>query len=1507
MSNNLLRNGLGMFCLGVALTAAAQVEVDYTKYPDYSPVLNPEAALAVHPVSQKKSRGVTASVLPDHVNNAETIYFPPVFNQAGGSCGSASRISYMFNWEMNAYRGLDGSVLANQYPSHFTWLLTDQGSGKEGMAATIGIPNVPTYGGRTYSSLFGNQDCGDEDYGWMTGYDKWYSAMQNRISYSSNMPNSLEKEQGREDFKWWLYNHNGDEDFYAGGIGGIGVASGGTWVNIPSTATNDEIGVTGKKYVKAWGKTVDHALTIVGYDDRIEFDLDGDGVYGEKDEDEVGAWIIVNSWGSSWCNNGFIYCPYKYATPTATSTSYWKPEIYHYRKNYRPLRVLKVKMEYNHRARMRLSAGISQDVNATSPEQTTLFDHFKYAGNGDVPMLGRWADGKLHSEPMEFGYDLTDLTSGFDRTKPLKYFFIIETKATDTLGSGKVHELSLMDYEYDTNGIETPFSSVTSEGVDVPGFGKKTVITMIVNGESLNAPTNLVYNDGTLSWEAPARGSGEVVGYNLYHNGTKQNAETITATSFALSGVASGTYQVSAVYNFGGIEQESDKSNTALLPVAATTSTAKSLRFMNGGFTIPNVFKNHYDEATIEFQIRPTSLSDNSQKIGIGWGDFMVCLMSSGAIKAGWDNTSSNCVTSSASAAKASIWTNVSLVIRQNSLTVYANGKEVGNVVSGTYSGIGGYDSLYVGLPTTGLSCTLDEFRFWNKARTADQIKKYYTSEFANPTSQDGLLAYYKMDRDTIDGVVYLKDAVAGNDAPVWGRVYNAAITPVKTLAAPTAAFTLPSAPYCAMSPIQITDASSANAVSWSWNIQDAVNATPTTPNPVVKFQSAGKKAITLTVADAAGNTATATDTITVQEAGKPVSKFHATKTSTPAGDRISLINDSLQTDCSYEWLMPGAEIERATTTNTSAIYDKVGVYTVTLRVTNAAGDVAESTQNISVESVAPEADFEISPRTVIKGETTYLTDKSKYEPTEWQWTLTSDKHSMVVLGQHSSLKPTIPGVYDVTLKATNALGSSSVTSEKALVVCNANSENGLNFSGGSQSISLSGPFASSSSVTKFTVEYWLRPTSLSSPCNYIGSSSTTFQMTTNASGAVTVNVKGKSATSLTGYVLTGAWHHYAVQFSMGTVSFYRDGVLFDKVAVSGANYTTAWTNGVRIGGSSGPINGMIDEFRIWGTALSLAKIKKYANAPIDDVSSVSSDKLLVYYRFNQNSGNCEDASGNGYTGTRENFGPDGDAWSESKGVFCLNFESAEAKDVTATYLKNYKTQFSHNGVNVIEGGSGKYELTDWTVTGAVTSGKITSKPHVNTSKNYAMTMESGWSSFPSVSNCAVFQTIELPEGAYTLTVAAQEGLTSGCYLVAAEGDTIPNVDQLESDALGYASLTGKTMTFVVPETSKVSLGVLFRMSGTSSTSIKSFTLTRSDIEVVKADMVNSISNATTGGKLTVKVERGGVYVSGAGDQQVKIYSTDGVLLFNKRIKAAERINLPKGIYIVNGSKVAVE
>ena len=54
----------------------------------------------------------------------------------------------------------------------------------------------------------------------------------------------------------------------------------------------------------------------------------------------------------------------------------------------------------------------------------------------------------------------------------------------------------------------------------------------------------------------------------------------------------------------------------------------------------------------------------------------------------------------------------------------------------------------------------------------------------------------------------------------------------------------------------------------------------------------------------------------------------------------------------------------------------------------------------------------------------------------------------------------------------------------------------------------------------------------------------------------------------------------------------------------------------------------------------------------------MGSNGLVAYYDFNQNGGSVVDRSGNGNDLNRIGFGPDGDAWGLSKGVFTLDFDT---------------------------------------------------------------------------------------------------------------------------------------------------------------------------------------------------------------------------------------------------------
>ena len=44
--------------------------------------------------------GSSRDLRPDHVNNQATDFFPPIFNQSGGSCGSSANVAYMLCYEL---------------------------------------------------------------------------------------------------------------------------------------------------------------------------------------------------------------------------------------------------------------------------------------------------------------------------------------------------------------------------------------------------------------------------------------------------------------------------------------------------------------------------------------------------------------------------------------------------------------------------------------------------------------------------------------------------------------------------------------------------------------------------------------------------------------------------------------------------------------------------------------------------------------------------------------------------------------------------------------------------------------------------------------------------------------------------------------------------------------------------------------------------------------------------------------------------------------------------------------------------------------------------------------------------------------------------------------------------------------------------------------------------------------------------------------------------------------
>ena len=1463
--------------------AVSAQNVDRTKYPDYSDRVNPDWSL-LKPM--RKAGAKAEATRPDHYNNADTPYFPPVFNQAGGSCGSASRICYMFSHEMNSFRGTDGRDPHNYYPSHFVWLLTNGNSGKDEFVQHVGVPSAATYGGQTYSSLFGYQEETNNDFGWMTGYEKWHEAMFNRMLKPSNFPISVETEAGREAVKNWLWNHNGDSDFHSGGIVGIGVASGGIWYNIASTPTNDEIGVTGQYYVKAWGQSVDHALTIVGYDDRIEFDLDGNGVYGEKDKDEVGAWIVVNSWGD-WCNGGFIYCPYANAGPSFAKNAtkpngYWQPEIYRVRKNYEPKRTIKLRMDYSRRSELYLSAGVSADLNAEEPEMSQAFDHFKYAGDGangdtnpapEIPMLGRWADGKLHTEPMEFGYDLTDLSAGYDINKPLKYFFMIDTKSW-AQGEGHIYNASIIDYVQDKLGVETPFN--TGEGgVSIKNKGNRTIISVVVQGQGIYAPENVAVSDGQLQWTAPNASGNKLTGYKVYENGNLVATLGATATSYDLTSTETTTYAVTAVYG----DRESNKVSV----VASAPATDNVVTdFKHSGFSIPDIFGTKYENATIEYWIRPNSLVNWNQSAGPGWGTFMFHANADGRLTAGWDTSNR---TDASSALAKNTWRHIAIVVKGNRLTIYVNGTQKASINSSKYKGVGGFGALVFSNGSGNNSyqdAQYDEIRIWKTARTATEIKNNYRVEMADAGLPSDLLAYYKGDIINVGGAPMLRDHTTGqHHATLLDVNYENLTSTQPVLQHPSTVsvkINEPSTEVHAGQPVTLTATASGGTEQLTWTAETAGVKSTHAVSPTFTFPTEGQHKVTVVAKGREEAADTAEITLNVLPAVAPDASFSATAFTVPAGERVTFLADHPVVGATYKWEIPGADITEATSANVATSYGKSGTYTVRLTVTSPSGATATSEKQVTVTEVAPQADFTLSSDVAIVGEPVVMNDASKYQPTSWQWNLVSAQQNAITgKGAQFGFVAEHPGVYDVTLLASNGAGQTVKTIERGLTICNADAQTGLNFGYDAARVTAAKvPFTEG--LNTFTIAWWMRPTRLASAGNFMGDSNETFSIHTNANGAMVVNIAGKTFTTSNDFVTANQWHSYAVVMGSGQLRFYRDGVQFQSVACGATTKMPALQKFV-LGSDAAPMSGIVDEFSVWNKALSLSALKGYINAPIADVAAAEGKGLQLYYQFNQTSGNVKDASSHANDGARTGFGPEGDAWVDSRGVFCLNFSDKNV-DVS-TRLMNRIEPFASSSEVMNDKVEGRFRgINSWTVENASVNGNVTTGCYVDASYSNDMAFMTTSNGFAdALADHKVYQTVTLPAGVYVLTAkyGNNPAQSDGCYLVAAEGTGLPNTADLASGSLGFKALVSKedgatenSVAFAVPEQSTVSLGLLVNMGKDATLTLKEFKLiryTNVDVKVpegiadVTVDGVKTHTIYDIWGRRVLNPVKGGLYV----------------------------------------------
>ncbi|MDD2634232.1 MAG: T9SS type A sorting domain-containing protein [Bacteroidales bacterium] len=392
----------------------------------------PELKLPIH----YKNKSV-----PYEVDNTIQSCYPGLFLQGGLSCGQAACVGIGFTYEINRVRGLDGSLVENQYPTHFTWNWENGGNGWHGASyyhsmlvlKDVGNPNMEIYGG-THDFGGGTR--------FMSGYDAYYEAMHNRINkaYAINCSD----EEGILTLKHWINDHLDGSD-----VGGVAFFY--SQHQNPGTTLPIETEHEGEKVVVSWGASANHAMSITGYNDSIKWDYNGDGQY-TNDIDlnndgiidardwEIGAFKMNNTYGGSY--NGWMM--YRTLALASNEGGIWNNavNVLYPIKEYSPMLTYKVNLYYTNRGRIKIMAGFSTNMSASKPDYYMSFPIIDYQG-AEIYMQGGTEEEDKY---IEFGLDVTPFLNIIESGTPCKFFFQVLENDDDGWGSGEIVDFSVIDY-----------------------------------------------------------------------------------------------------------------------------------------------------------------------------------------------------------------------------------------------------------------------------------------------------------------------------------------------------------------------------------------------------------------------------------------------------------------------------------------------------------------------------------------------------------------------------------------------------------------------------------------------------------------------------------------------------------------------------------------------------------------------------------------------------------------------------------------------------------------------------------------------------------------------------------------------------------------------------------------------------------------------------------------------------------------------------------------------------
>jgi C1A family cysteine protease/PKD repeat protein len=500
--------------------------------------------------AEAQTSGTTSALapgaLPVYVDNSTLQYFPPIRSQGSlGSCAQFSAVYYTLthmtalarNW--NAKTGGDTLRFSPKWTYNMLNGGENVGSWHYDAYAIAQKHGLATWAEFPYDSNYR---------AWCLNPATWRNALYVRANQSGKVID-VDTDAGLTNLKQFLVN--GYVLNYATYINSWQWRAIG---NDPATTADDAF--AGKQCVyMVNGTSGGHAMTIVGYNDDIWVDLNGDGLVTA---DEKGALRIANSWGTSWGEAGFCWMSYqalRTRNPASSSEGiFWYDEAAWVtaRASYQPQLIAEFTLNHLTRNQLSMSLGTS-DTTAVTP--TTTWSPNRILASAGGP----WSfDGLTTAIDGTFCLDFTDLIPVTSTTK--RYYLRMYDSAVGNVAA--LNAFKLVDLAH---SFEMPCGNVPqyADGAQVYAFidynfGSGTiapVARIAATPASGNIPLTVSFDgsasqdpDGTIASYAWTFGDGGTASGSLCshtYNSAGTFAATLTVTdNMGAQGVSSVSISV---------------------------------------------------------------------------------------------------------------------------------------------------------------------------------------------------------------------------------------------------------------------------------------------------------------------------------------------------------------------------------------------------------------------------------------------------------------------------------------------------------------------------------------------------------------------------------------------------------------------------------------------------------------------------------------------------------------------------------------------------------------------------------------------------------------------------------------------------------------------------------------------------------------------------------------------------------------------------------------------------